>query len=255
MRISDWSSDVCSSDLQAAPTMGDALDIKGYVTEAKIGEGSPAIGKTVAEFVERHDHAVGVMSVLRSGMRSFPSPDIVLRDEDTLILGGDPDALERAIATDKLVLEGQHRDQPEGSDDSDIGVIEAVVNTNSILVGQTAGRLRLQRRFGVNLIAISRSGERLTRKLGATVLRAGDVIVLQGPLNLLPERLRDLGALPLAERALRLGITKQGWLPVVILAIAMAATATGLVPVAVAFFVRSEEHPSELQSLMRTSYA
>src|SRR3546814_9784329 len=60
---------------------------------------------------------------------------------------------------------------------------------------------------------------------------------LQGPLNLLPERLRDLGALPLAERALRLGITKQGWLPVVILAIAMAATATGLVPVAVAFFV------------------
>lgn len=224
-------------DRQAAPTMGDALDIKGYVTEAKIGEGSPAIGKTVAEFVERHDHAVGVMSVLRSGMRSFPSPDIVLRDEDTLILGGDPDALERAIATDKLALEGQHRDQPEGSDDSDIGVIEAVVNTNSILVGQTAGRLRLQRRFGVNLIAISRSGERLTRKLGATVLRAGDVIVLQGPLNLLPERLRDLGALPLAERALRLGITKQGWLPVVILAIAMAATATGLVPVAVAFFV------------------
>src|SRR3546814_14448924 len=79
----------------------------------------------------------------------------------------------------------------------------AVGNTNSILGGQTAGRLRLQRRFGVNLIAISRSGERLTRKLGATVLRAGDVIVLQGPLNLLPERLRDLGALPLAERALR----------------------------------------------------
>src|SRR3546814_5979791 len=84
------------SDRQAAPTMGDALDIKGYVTEAKIGEGSPAIGKTVAEFVERHDHAVGVMSVLRSGMRSFLSSDIALRDADTLILGGDPDALARS---------------------------------------------------------------------------------------------------------------------------------------------------------------
>src|SRR3546814_14102171 len=104
----------------------------------------------------------------------------------------------------------------------------AVGNTNSILGGQTAGRLRLQRRFGVNLIAISRSGERLTRKLGATVLRAGDVIVLQGPLNLLPERLRDLGALLLAERALRLGISTLGWLPVVILAIDMAVTAHGL---------------------------
>src|SRR3546814_302454 len=34
-------------DRQAALTMGDALDIKGYVPEAKIGEGSPAIGQTV----------------------------------------------------------------------------------------------------------------------------------------------------------------------------------------------------------------
>src|SRR3546814_21139043 len=91
------------------------------------------------------------MRVLRSGMRSFPSPDIVLRDEDTLILGGDPDALERAIATDKLVLEGQHRDQPAGSDDSDIAVSEAVVRPNPILEGPTRGRRRLSRGFGVNL--------------------------------------------------------------------------------------------------------
>jgi len=61
--------------------------------------------------------------------------------------------------------------------------------------------------------------------------------VLQGPLELLPERLRDLGCLPLAERALRLGTSaRRGLLPIVILAAAMAATAAGLVPVAVAFF-------------------
>src|SRR3546814_8549176 len=105
--------------------MGDALDIKGYVTDAKIGEGSPAIGKTVAEFVERHDHAVGVMSVLRSGMRSFPSPDIVLSDEDTLILGGDPDALERASATANLVRYSKPRDPHAGRDATDNGGIEA----------------------------------------------------------------------------------------------------------------------------------
>ena len=63
------------------------------------------------------------------------------------------------------------------------------------------------------------------------------MIVLQGPLELLPERLRDLGCLPLAERALRLGTSaRRGLLPIVILAAAMAATAAGLVPVAVAFF-------------------
>ena len=110
------------------------------------------------------------------------------------------------------------------------------MTTDSALIGRTAGRLSLRERFGVNLIAVSREGERLTRKIGQIVLRAGDVIVLQGPMTILPDRLSQLGALPLAARSMRLGQSKRGWLPILILAIAMAATATGLVPVAIAFF-------------------
>ena len=67
------------------------------------------------------------------------------------------------------------------------------MNTDSPLAGQTAGRLDLQQRFGVNLIAVSRQGERLTRRLANIALRPGDVIVLQGPLKLLPEQLATLG--------------------------------------------------------------
>ena len=223
-------------DRRAAPTMGEALDIKGYVTEAKVCPGSTAIDETVDAFIERHDHDVTITSVLRAGMRSAPDPQFVLREGDTLIIGGEPDALERVIAGDKLALAGQDRDAPAGSEDDEIGVIEAVINNDSQLVGRTAGRMRLQQRFGVNLIAVSRSNQRLTSKLGNINLRSGDVIVLQGPLGLLPERLRDLGALPLAERTLRLGTSSRSWLSVIILAVAMLATATGYVPVAVAFF-------------------
>jgi di/tricarboxylate transporter len=223
-------------DRRAPPTLSEALDIKGYVTEASIAEGSPAIGETVSDFIARHEREVTVTSLLRSDLRSPVLGTTHLREGDVLILGGDPDALERVIARDRLALAGQHREAPEGAGDDDIGVIEAVVNMDSVLIGQTAERLLLQRRFGVNLIAVSRSGERLTKRLGAIVLMAGDVIVLQGPLNLLPERLRDLGALPLAERELRLGNSRRGWLPIAILAAAMAATAAGLVPVAIAFF-------------------
>lgn len=223
-------------DRRAAPTLGEALDIKGYVTEATLAEGSPAIGETVGGFIERHDHEVTITSLLRAGMRSPALPDSCLREGDTLILGGDPDALERVVAGDGLTLAGADRDVPQGTEKEEIGVIEAVVNIGSVLIGQTAGRMLLQRRYGVNLIAVSRGGERLTRRLGETMLRAGDVIVLQGPLSLLPERLRDLGALPLAERSIKLGSSNRGWLPIAILAVAMAATASGYIPVAVAFF-------------------
>ncbi|HTG38476.1 SLC13 family permease [Sphingomonas sp.] len=221
---------------RAAPTMGDALNIKDYVTEATIEPGSSAIDESVHDFVERHEHGVTITGIVRGDIRTAVTPDLILCAGDTLILGGDPDTLEQVIAGDHLALAGQERDVPEGSEKDEIGVIEAVVNTGSILIQQSAGRLQLQQRYGVNLIAVSRAGQRLTRKLGDIVLRAGDVIVLQGPLGLLPERMRDLGTLPLAERTLRLGSSKRRWLPLMILATAMIVTATGHVPVAVAFF-------------------
>jgi di/tricarboxylate transporter len=220
---------------RAAPTLGEALDIKDYVTEAEIPAGSPAVDETVAAFRERHENEVHVTAILRGGMRSTPFPDTILKPEDLLILTGAPDSLERVIAADGLELEGQHRDKPEGSG-REVGVLEAVIGTGSPLIGRTAGRLGLHERFGVNLIAVSRQGERLATRLGEIELSAGDVIVLQGPLDLLFERLSELGCLPLAERTLRLGSARKGLLPLAILAVAMLATATGTVPVAVAFF-------------------
>lgn len=230
-------------DRRAAPTMGEALDVTGYVTEVILPPGSPAVGETVRDFLERHEGEVAITRILRAGIRSFPEPDTQLHEGDTLILGGEPDALERAIAGDRLAYEGEARDMTRersdsesGNAGSEIGVIEAVVNSGSRLEGQTAGRLDLQRIHGVNLIAMSRRGERLSRRLANIVLRAGDVVVLQGPLDAMPERLRELGCLPLAERDLRLGSKRARWLPISILAGAMFLTAMGWVPVAVAFF-------------------
>lgn len=230
-------------DRRAAPTMGEALDVTGYVTEVVLPAGSPAVGETVRDFLDRHEGEVAISRILRAGIRSFPEPDTELHEGDTLILGGEPDALERAIAGDRLAYEGEARDMTrEGSDGEgssagvEIGVIEAVVNSGARLEGQTAGGLNLQRIYGVNLIAMSRRGERLSRRLANIVLRAGDVVVLQGPLEAMPERLRELGCLPLAERDLRLGSKRARWLPISILAGAMFLTAMGWVPVAVAFF-------------------
>lgn len=221
---------------RAAPTMGEALNISGYVTEASVPEGSEAIGQTIAEFTERHENQIAVMSLLRGDMQGTVHPNVHLRQDDILILSGEPDALERVIARDSLSLTGEGKAMAEGHERDEIGVIEAVVTTDSALIGRTAGRLSLRERFGVNLIAISRAGEHLTRKIGQIVLQAGDVIVMQGPVALLPDRLRQLGALPLAAREMQLGKSNRGWLPILVLAIAMIATATGLVPVAVAFF-------------------
>ena len=219
---------------RAAPTMGEALNIEGYTTEAVVVDGSPAIGQDAKAFETENDGDVEVVRILRDG-RSLPR-STTLADGDTLILKGDPEALERAIAAGELALQGQHRALLAENSAEDVGVIEAVVTGDSVLAGRSAGQIGLHDTYGVNLLAVSRSGERIRQQLSDLRLRTGDVVVLQGPLERLPRQLGELGCLPLAERPLRLGSVRRGLIPLGILALAMVLTATGLVPVAVAFF-------------------
>jgi len=217
------------------PTMSEALDVPDYMTEAAIPAGSTAEGMTIGEFRQRTGGAVAITRLLRGETRTIvPLPDARLAAGDILLLEGDPEALENAIAAAGLELEGQNRSTSE--DGAEVGVIEAVVGRNSSLVGQAAGQIGLHYTHGVNLLAVSRRGERFTERLRNISLCPGDVIVLQGAVDLLPERLRELGCLPLAERPLRLGSVRRGLVPIAILAGAMVLTALGIAPVGIAFF-------------------
>lgn len=223
------------TDRQAAQGMSEAINISAYVIEATVSEGSPVAGLTVADFVARHDGEIEVAGLLRGDMRGAVAPETHIGEGDVLILSGEPNRLEQVVGADRFVLAGGSGGGGSGQDDG-IGVIEAVIHADSALIGRTAGRLQMRDRLGVNLLAISRGGETITNKPGNTVLQAGDVIVLQGQLNVLPARLAEMGALPLAERKIGLGSTRTRWLPLIILAGAMIAAGSGYVPAALAFF-------------------
>ncbi|MER8828740.1 SLC13 family permease [Mesorhizobium sp. M0938] len=216
-------------------SLNEAIDIKNYLTEARIVSDSTVLGKTVADLMKLSGGDAIVTSILRNRtMRMTPLPDVVLKANDILLLEGDPEALDRLVSQGKLSVTGDR----VGGDDttSEMIAIEAVIGESSSLIGWTAQRLALYDRFNVNLLAVSRHGERLDRRLAEIQLRLGDVVVLQGNAAAIPEILRELGCLPLAERAILLGSVRKGIVPVTILALAMAATAFGLFPVSVAFF-------------------
>jgi di/tricarboxylate transporter len=226
------------TDRRSAPSMGDVVDIHDYTTEATVAEDSPAIGSTAAEFILNNEREIKITAILRGPSRkAVPGiANALLEAGDVLLLKGAPEELERAIARAGLILDGQDRSAVTDVPQGEIGVAEAVVTANSPLVGQAAGRMKLHERHGVNLLAISRSGHRLTKGLRDTRLRPGDVVVLQGPLEMLPEQMRELGCLPLAERLIALGSVRKGLIPLGVLATAMALAAFSVVPAAVAFF-------------------
>jgi len=215
-------------------SMHEAIDIKNYLVEAKITADSAMHGKAVSELLRIAEGDAVVTSIMRARLRIAPLPDTVFKDGDIVLLEGDPEALGRVVSHAKLDLTGDRN--PAGTNAAEAEAIEAVIGDHSPLIGWSAKRFALYERFNVNLLAVSRKGERFTERLGEIQLRLGDVIVLQGNRASMPEVLREFGCLPLAERPILLGSVRRGIVPVAILAAAMGATAFGVIPVAVAFF-------------------
>jgi di/tricarboxylate transporter len=139
------------------------------------------------------------------------------------------------VALEKLKLARDDKAKELDAPHDEIGVMEAVITLESELVGRSAGQINLFHLHGVNLLAVSRRGRRIAHRLRSVKFRPGDVVVLQGDLTAMPETFGALHCLPLAERDFRMG-RKESYLPITVLAAAMALVAFHLVPVTVAFF-------------------
>lgn len=210
----------------------EAIDIQNYVTEARVVEDSSFLGKTVADLLKLGASEAVITSILRNrAHRITPFPDVKLEVDDILIIEGTPEALDRMVGEAKLSVTGDRETASPGAT-----VVEAVVENLSPLVGWSAQQIGLYDGFQVNLLAVSRKGERIEERIGDLPLQAGDVVLLQGNPSALPEVLKQLGCLPLAERPILLGSVRRGIVPVAILLAAMGSTAVGLVPVQIAFF-------------------
>ena len=120
-------------------------------------------------------------------------------------------------------------------DSGDLVLRELAVLPASSLVGRSAADLMLRRRHGLNLLAVSREGRRPRTRLRSLRLRSGDVLLMQGPAEVLAEFATDTGCVPLAERDLRIPDRRMAILSTGIMAAAVGVATLGLLPAAAAF--------------------
>ncbi len=222
---------------KSSAALKEAVDIGDYVVEAKVPPESPLVGQAANDVEALAEDGMKVTSVVReSAQRRKPAPGETLQPGDTLLLKGEPEDLDRAIDRGGLALGGQEEQARDDEDEDAVGNVEGVITADSVLVRKTPAEIRLRQRFGLNLIAISRSGEDLSERLSRIRFRAGDVVVLRGERDRIPDALKNLGVLPLVEREVPIGRVRQRWVPVLVLAAALGAVVLELAPVAIAFF-------------------
>ena len=226
-----------------------------YLTEVRIPEKSRTDGKTLLEIGEVLEEAdAQVIGMVRSDLRiSAPLPSRRLRAGDILVIEAEPEGLTSVLSKLGLALEEDVRDEdrdeaePERTDgtrrqdesrsdgSAEISLMELAVLPGSSLEGRSATDIALRTRFGINLLAVSRQGRRSMTRLRTFAMRAGDVLLMQGPSEALAEFSAEYGCVPLADRSLRIPDRRQALLATAVLGGAIAAAAFGLVPAAIAF--------------------
>jgi di/tricarboxylate transporter len=216
------------------------FQIEDYTSEALLPEGSPLVGKTVADLEAPGEGEVTVAAIIREQEhRYIPAADWVLFAGDLLVLQGDPVQLKPVVDQARLELLGAAEAAERGPQDrhDELEAVEAVVSADSPLVGNTPEELRLRQRHELNVLALSRGGARLTTRLRQNRFRPGDVVVLQGRRNRLADTLARLGCLPLAERNLSIGRPRPRLTALIVLAVALGLITAHLVPPELGFFM------------------
>ncbi|WP_349367848.1 SLC13 family permease [Salinarimonas sp.] len=216
---------------------GQNFDIGAYLTEARVPPKSRAIGMTLKEVEETLAAAEAqVVGLVRDNSR-IPAPQNwrSLREDDILVIEADSKNLPQAIAKLGLTLEEDKRAGVKALESEHTVMAEVVIRPGSPLIGRTAQHLKLRSRHAINLLAISRQGRRSISRLRQTRLAPGDVLLLQGTPETLSDFSTHFDCVPLAERALRFPAKRDAWLAAGIMAAAVAATASSLLPASIAF--------------------
>ncbi|MCU4160062.1 SLC13 family permease [Acidiphilium sp. AL] len=210
--------------------------IAKYLTEAEIDKDSPFAGKTLGELEAKVEADFAVVGLVRGDDRRLaPRPHQRLAAGDRLVIEAGADNLTALLDAAKLTLAEDKEIEDDFLKSKDIEVVECIVQPGSRLVGRSARSLGLRRRYGVNLLAVARHGERIKGRYSDIPLVAGDVLLLQGDADTLDEVMTRLDCLPLAERDIRLGKPTRIVTALGIFAAAIVLAATNALATDVAF--------------------
>lgn len=253
----------------------EGFDTSAYLTEARAQDGSKAVGMRLREIEAiLNEIDAQVVGLVHNDVRmTAPYLGRVIHAGDILIIEAEAGSLANVLSSLGLELEeaksgiekedneesspaerenskkakvippGEGNDakaEPSLAEKKDISLDEIVLMELAILpasdlVGRSPSDILLRTRYGINLLALSRKGQRSIARLRAIRFKAGDVLLLQGSPEAIAGFADNTGCVPLAERQLHIPDKRKAIVSAAIMVIAVATAAFGLLPPAISF--------------------
>lgn len=221
---------------KAPKNIADMFSVEDYIFEISLLEKSKLVGLTSAELNKKFKLDFELIGVIRDGNKRWTiAKDFEFHVGDILIIETSTDNLNLFLQQTKTELASKNPVSAATLKSTDVNLLEAVVPQGARVEGRTANSLRLFNRYKVNILAISREGKPFKRRLQNVTLKAGDIVLLQGPVDTMPEHLAKMGFLPLIEKDIKIQPPARAYIPMLIFSIAILLTAVQVLPVAVAF--------------------
>ena len=233
---------------QASPD--DLFHIEDYLVEVRVPEDSDFIGKPIEAVPAFHETDTVYIGLSRggTGFIHLPAPHEELKAGDVILVEADKETLETFLRQTEFELAGsrdfsaamvarvQHPEEapPKGLDRAHMDVQEVVVRSNSRLAGRNVREVNLRTRFGVNLLAVARQGERVPSLLKDVRFKPGDILLVQGDTDTIADAMTRLGCIPLFPRPVRIGEPRGTFLAAAVFMAAILLTSLEVLPVQIA---------------------
>jgi di/tricarboxylate transporter len=178
-----------------------------------------------------------LLATVRDGSLSvMPPPEEVILGGDLLLIQGRPEDLDVLRGLQELKVEDRVSPNLNIFESDRLATLEATLSPQSPLAGKTVAELNFHDRYGLELVAVWRSGKAMRSDLGQLTLQFGDALLLVGPrqklarLNDDPDLLvltpvtlpvTDASRAPVAAAIMAgvIGSVLLGWLPIGIAAV------------------------------------
>jgi len=154
-------------------------DVRRYTTEMLIDSNSPLAGKSIEAAGLRQLPGLFLIEIERQA-QIIPavSSQEILRDGDRLVFAGIVDSVVDLLQIRGLVP-ATNQVFKLGGPRQDRCFVEAVLSNKSPLIGRSVRAGRFRAHYNAVIIALSRNGGRVERKIGDIVLAPGDTLLLE----------------------------------------------------------------------------
>lgn len=157
-----------------------AYGIEGDIYELVVTAESPLVGMAIAEAEQLHGAPLILAIKVGSESRLAPPSDQMIWVGTALGVLGPREEVQQFTQNNVLTLRPRLREFADFFNPSRAGIAEAVMPPGSRFIGKKPSELRLRKRLGLSILAVSRGDQVITQGVRETTLRAGDCLVFHG---------------------------------------------------------------------------